>query len=66
AGGFEMKTVIGVLGLSILAAIVGVFAASELHDRAIEADGSSDVIRATATDATPSQPSQKIQQWVNY
>ena len=63
-GGFAMKFVIGVLGLSILAAIVGVFAASELHDMATGANDSSAVHRASATD--PTQPSQKIQQWVNH
>jgi hypothetical protein len=46
-----MKTVLGVLGLAILSAFIGVFAATELNDR------------ATETEAT--QPSQKIQQWVN-
>lgn len=46
-----MKTVIVVLGLSILSAILGVFAATELHEMAIEAGAT--------------QPSQKIQQWVN-
>lgn len=50
-GGFAMKTVIVVVGLSILSAIVGVFAATELHEMSIEADAT--------------QPSQKIQQWVN-
>lgn len=49
--GFAMKTVIVVLGLSILSAIVGIFAATELHEMSIEADAT--------------QPSQKIQQWVN-
>lgn len=46
-----MKAVIGVLGLSILAAIVGVYSAAELQEM--------------STEAGAAQPSQKIQQWVN-
>lgn len=59
-----MKTVMGILGLSILSAVVGVFAATELHDMAMEADGS----RAApgARPAGPAQPSQRTQQWVNH
>lgn len=59
-----MKTVMGILGLSILSAIVGVFAATELHDMAMEADSS-----RAAPDAHPgavAQPSQRTQQWVNH
>lgn len=46
-----MKAVMGVVGLSILSAIVGVFSATELQER--------------STEAGAAQPSQKIQQWVN-
>lgn len=46
-----MKAVLGVVGVSILSAIVGVFAATELND--------------ITTEAEATQPSQKIQQWVN-
>lgn len=46
-----MKTVLGVLGLSLLSAIVGVFAATELQQMSMDAD--------------TTHPSQKIQQWVN-
>lgn len=59
-----MKTLIGVVGLSILAAIVGVFAATELHDMASESADSRAVSGTYAGGAA--QPSQRIQQWVNH
>ena len=59
-----MKTVMGILGLSILSAIVGVFAATELHDLTTEADGSRAAPGGHA--ASPPQPSQRTQQWVNH
>lgn len=59
-----MKTVIGVLGLSILSAIVGVFAAAELHEISGETESSTAVFGAHTTG--PAQPSQRIQQWVNH
>lgn len=59
-----MKTILGVMSLSIMSAIVGVFSAAELHEGESAAGASSDTIRATTADAR--QPSQKIQQWLNY
>jgi hypothetical protein len=59
-----MKTILGVMSLSIMSAIVGVFSAAELHEVKSAENGSSDAIRTTTADST--QPSQKIQQWVNY
>ena len=64
--GLEMKTVFAVLILSIMSAIVGIFASTELHEMAIATGSSNDTLRATTADATPAQPSQKIQQWVNH
>lgn len=59
-----MKTVMGILGLSILSAIVGVFAATELHDMAMEADGSRSA--PGGQPAGSAQPSQRTQQWINH
>lgn len=59
-----MKTLIGIVGLSILAAIVGVFAATELHDIASETEDSRATSGTYPGGAT--QPSQRIQQWVNH
>ena len=47
-----MRAFFGALILSIVSAIVGILAASELHD--------------LESAAGSTQPSQKIQQWVNY
>ena len=54
-----MKTFIAVLSLCIVSAIVGVFAARELHEMTTAAGGARAVIRAT-TAGTISQ--QQIQQ----
>ena len=60
-----MKVVMGVLGLSILAAVVGVWAASgDLQELANRADSAGAVHRASEPGSR--QPSQKIQQWVNH
>jgi L-cystine uptake protein TcyP (sodium:dicarboxylate symporter family) len=53
-----MKTVFVTVVLSILSAVVGIFAATELHDLSAST--------ISSTDKTSSQSSQKIQQWVNH
>ena len=58
-----MKTVMVVLGLSLVSAFVGVFAATELHEMRLETNLLNSSRQATTANAT--QPSQKIQQWVN-
>ena len=50
-----MKTIAGVLSLLVVLAIVGVFAAVDLHQITIAAGGSSAVISAPATGVTPQQ-----------
>ncbi len=57
-GGYEMKAVFVTVVLSILSAVVGIFAATELHDLSAST--------ISSTDKTSSQSSQKIQQWVNH
>ena len=63
-GGFEMKSFIGALVLSLVSAFVSVFAATELHEISFDDVGANAAMQATRSDA--SHPSQKIQQWVNY
>jgi len=63
--GLEMKTFFAVIFLSVMSAILGVFAVTELCDKAIAAGVTSDAARARKADANPSLPRQKIQQWVN-
>ncbi|GEM_PF-3154387 len=54
-----MKTIACVLSLLIVLTIVGVFAATDLHQMTIAAGGSSAVISATTTGATPPPQIQK-------
>ncbi|WPC65428.1 hypothetical protein [Rhodoferax ferrireducens] len=60
-----MKTFFAVIFLSVVSAILGVFAVTELCDKAMAAGVTSDAVRARKADANPSLPRQKIQQWVN-
>lgn len=61
-----MRAFIGALVMSIVSAIVAVFAVTELCGKTIAAGGSNDAVRAGTTDGKPPQQRQKIQQWVNY
>lgn len=57
-----MKTTIGVLGLLVVLAIVGIFATSNLHQLEIAAGGSSAVIyAATSSAVSPPQRPQNQQ-----
>jgi hypothetical protein len=60
-----MKAFFGALILSMVSAVVGVFASSELHEMAAAAGGASAVIRATPDHSTQQQDLQIVQQ-VNY
>lgn len=64
--GIDMKAVFATVILSLLSAIVGVFSITELCAKARSLDGQNADVRATARDANPLYPRQKIQQWVNH
>jgi hypothetical protein len=61
-----MKAVFATIVLSLLSAVVGVFSITELCAKARSLDDSNVGVRATARDANPMYPRQKIQQWVNH
>lgn len=61
-----MRAFIGAVILSIVSAIVAVFAVTELCEKTITTGRSADAIRERTTHTTPQQPKQKIRQWVNY
>ena len=57
-----MKTIAGVLSLLVVLAMVGVFAAADLHQITIAAGGPGAVISASTTVATPQQQIQPRRQ----
>ena len=60
-----MKAFFGALVLSLVSAIVGIFASTELHEMTLAAGGSSAVIRATTAETALPLDSQQIKQKVN-
>lgn len=61
-----MKAFFGAIVLTLVSAVVGVFAATELHEMTSTAGGSSAIIRADTVDAAAEQESEQIKQRVNY
>ncbi len=61
-----MKTVFATVLLSILSAIVAVFSISELCTKGQNTVGSAAPGRSSMSDAKPTAPKQKVQQWVNH
>lgn len=61
-----MKAFIGALIASIASAVVSVFAVTEMCNTTIAADRSQGTSRASTTKRLSAQPSQKLQQWLNY
>ena len=61
-----MKTLFVLMGLSIMSAIVAVFAVTELCPKPNSGAASSDGIRATSADARPPHTRQRVRQWVNH
>lgn len=57
-----MKAFFGAMTLTFMAAVIGIFAATELHAMAISAGGTSALIRTTTVDATRHQQRQQIEQ----
>ena len=61
-----MKTLFGVMGLSILSALVAVFAITELCTKPNPGASSIGGVRAKSTEAGVPNTRQKVQQWVNH
>lgn len=61
-----MKAVFATVVLSILSAIVAVFSITELCTKSQTSVDSAARGRSSMSDAKPTAPRQKIQQWVNH
>ena len=61
-----MKTLLGVMGLSILSARVAVFAITELCVKPSPGASSSYRVRAKSTETGAPNTRQKVRQWVNH
>lgn len=61
-----MKTVFATIVLSILSAIVAVFSITELCAKNQTTANSTATGRTSMSEAKPTAPRQKVQQWVNH